>query len=68
VPALSTRAQIVLVAERLFADRGLPLTAFAVARALQAAPPVVDALLDGGHEIAGHGLRWISYQDVDVDT
>jgi len=53
---------------RLFADRGLPLTAFAVARALQAAPPVVDALLDGGHEIAGHGLRWISYQDVDVDT
>ena len=53
---------------RLFAHRGLPLTAFAVARALQANPSVVDALLDGGHEIACHGLRWISYQDVDVDT
>jgi putative urate catabolism protein len=52
----------------LFAQRGLPLTIFGVARALQANPAVVRAALDGGHEIAGHGLRWISYQDVDVDT
>lgn len=53
---------------RLFAERELPLTVFGVARALQANPAVVDAILDAGHEIAGHGLRWISYQDVDVDT
>ena len=53
---------------RLFADRGLPLTAFAVARALQANPTIAPALVEAGHEIAGHGLRWISYQDVDIET
>ena len=53
---------------RLFEQAGLPLTIFAVARALQANPAVVEAILGAGHEVAGHGLRWISYQDVDVDT
>ena len=48
---------------RLFAERGLPLTVFGVARALQANPPLARALVDAGHEVAGHGLRWISYQD-----
>jgi allantoinase len=52
----------------LFADRGLPLTVFAVARALQANPAVVQAVVDAGHEVAAHGLRWISYQDVDIAT
>jgi allantoinase len=53
---------------RLFDGRGLPLTVFAVARALQANPVLARALAASGHEIAGHGLRWISYQDVDIDT
>jgi allantoinase len=53
---------------RLFTEHGLPLTLFGVVRALQANPAVVDAALDAGHEIAGHGLRWISYQDIDIDT
>jgi allantoinase len=53
---------------RLFADRRLPLTVFAVARALQANPVVARAIVDAGHEVAGHGLRWISYQDIDIDT
>lgn len=53
---------------RLFAERRLPLTAFAVARALQANPGLTRALVDAGHELACHGLRWISYQDIDVDT
>lgn len=53
---------------RLFAERGLPLTVFAVARALQANPALAEAIVAAGHEVAGHGLRWISYQDVDVDT
>jgi putative urate catabolism protein len=52
----------------LFREQGLPLTVFGVARALQANPAAVDAILRDGHEIASHGLRWISYQDVDVDT
>ncbi len=52
----------------LFRERGLPLTIFGVARALQANPAVVERILADGHEIASHGLRWISYQDVDVET
>jgi putative urate catabolism protein len=53
---------------RLFEQTGLPLTVFGVARALQANPELVSAIVGAGHEIAGHGLRWISYQDVDIDT
>ncbi|MCU1486368.1 MAG: Urate catabolism protein (Polysaccharide deacetylase family protein) [Actinomycetia bacterium] len=53
---------------RLFEEHDLPLTVFAVARALQANPTLAPALLAAGHEVAGHGLRWISYQDVDIDT
>jgi putative urate catabolism protein len=49
---------------RLFAERGLPLTIFGVAMALERNPAVVDACLAAGHEIAGHGYRWISYQQV----
>jgi len=53
---------------RLFEEHSMPLTAFAVARAVEACPGLVGALLEGGHEVAAHGLRWISYQDVDIDT
>ena len=49
---------------RLFRDRGLPLTVFGVAQALARNPAAVEAFLRDGHEIAGHGWRWISYQDV----
>lgn len=50
---------------RAFESRGLPVTVFAVARALERNPAVVAALASSGHEIAGHGLRWISYQEAD---
>jgi len=53
---------------RLFEERGLPLTVFGVAMALQRNPDAVAAFRELGHEIACHGLRWISYQNVDVDT
>lgn len=53
---------------RAFESRDLPLTVFAVARALERNPAVAAALRDSDHEIAGHGLRWISYQDVDEAT
>jgi putative urate catabolism protein len=49
---------------RLFEARGMPLTVFGVAMALERNPAVVDACLAAGHEIASHGWRWISYQDV----
>ncbi len=53
---------------KLFRDRGVPLTVFAVASAMERNPRAVDAFLEDGHEIAGHGLRWIDYQDVDEAT
>lgn len=53
---------------RLFESRKLPLTVFGVARALQRHPEAVAAYRELGHEIACHGLRWISYQLVDEAT
>ena len=53
---------------RAFERRNLPLTVFGVARALQRHPEAVAAYRELGHEIACHGLRWISYQLVDEAT
>ncbi|MGX4641651.1 allantoinase PuuE [Massilia sp. SYSU DXS3249] len=53
---------------RLFEARGLPLTVFGVAMALQRNPDAVAAFRELGHEIACHGLRWISYQNMDEAT
>ncbi len=53
---------------RVFEGRGLPLTVFGVAMALQRNPEVVAAMVADGHEIASHGWRWIDYQFVDVET
>ncbi len=53
---------------RLFEERGLPLTVFGVAMALKRHPEAVAAFRELGHEIACHGLRWISYQNVDEAT
>jgi putative urate catabolism protein len=49
---------------RVFGARRMPLTLFAVAMALERNPAVADACLAAGHEIASHGLRWISYQQM----
>ena len=49
---------------RLFAERRLPLTAFAVGMAIERNPAAAEALLRAGHEIATHGYRWIDYQYV----
>jgi len=53
---------------RLFEARKLPLTIFGVATALQRNPEAVAAFQELGHEIACHGLKWISYQNVDEAT
>ena len=50
---------------RVFESRGMPLTIFGVAMALKRNPDAVAAFKQLGHEIACHGLRWISYQHVD---
>ncbi|WP_288380354.1 allantoinase PuuE [uncultured Massilia sp.] len=53
---------------RMFEGRGLPLTVFGVAMALKRNPEAVAAFRELGHEIACHGLRWISYQNMDAET
>ncbi|RID98157.1 allantoinase PuuE [Simplicispira hankyongi] len=49
---------------REFQQRGLPLTVFGVATALERHPEVAKAFVQAGHEIACHGLKWIHYQQV----
>jgi len=53
---------------RLFRERRIPVTIFGVAMALERNPAAVEAMLADGHEIASHGWRWISYQQVDERT
>jgi len=48
--------------------RSLPVTVFGVAMAMERNPEAVAAMLAGGHEIACHGWRWISYQSMDEAT
>ena len=49
---------------REFEQRGLPLTVFGVATALQKHREVAQAFHELGHEVACHGLKWIHYQGV----
>ncbi|MDH3531403.1 MAG: allantoinase PuuE [Gammaproteobacteria bacterium] len=53
---------------RLFTERDMPVTVFAVAMALERNPDVVVAMRQAGWEIASHGYRWIDYQEVDETT
>src|SRR6266481_489992 len=48
--------------------RKTPLTVFAAALALKRHPEAAAAYRELGHEIAGHGLRWVSYQLADEAT
>jgi putative urate catabolism protein len=53
---------------RAFERRQLPLTVFAVAQALRRNAEAAAAFRELGHEIACHGLRWLSYQQIDIAT
>lgn len=53
---------------RTFERWGLPLTVFAVATALARNPDAAAAIVAAGHEVAGHGLRWLPYQEMDEAT
>ena len=53
---------------RLFRERRIPVTIFGVAMALERNPAAVAVMLEDGHEIASHGWRWISYQQMDEKT
>lgn len=49
---------------RIFARHGLPLTVYAVGQALERNPQAARAMVEAGHEVAGHGWRWIDYLDL----
>ena len=53
---------------RLLEKKGVPMTCYAVAMAAARNPDVIRAMVDAGHEIASHGLRWIDYQYVGEET
>ncbi len=50
---------------RLFTARGLPVTVYGVAMALERNPEAVAAMNEADWEIASHGYRWIDYQHFD---
>lgn len=49
---------------KLFVEKQIPVTVFAVTMALQRNPKAVQAMLDANWEIASHALRWIHFQDM----
>jgi putative urate catabolism protein len=53
---------------REFERRGLPLTIFGVAMALERNPEATAAFVELEHEIAAHGWRWLHYQNMDEKT
>jgi putative urate catabolism protein len=53
---------------RLFTERGLPVTVYGVAMALERNPEAVAAMLEANWEIASHGYRWIDYQYIGEET
>ena len=50
-----------------FKRRELPLTIFGIATALERNPEVLNAIVEDGHEIACHGLKWIHYQNMPIE-
>ena len=48
---------------RLFTERDLTATVFAVASALMRHPEPIAAMKEADWEIASHGLKWIDYSD-----
>lgn len=53
---------------RLFRERGLPLTIFAAALALERNPAVAKAIADTDWDIVAHGYRWVEHYQLDEAT
>jgi allantoinase len=49
---------------RLFEERDLKFTSWAVGLALERNPEAGAAMAEAGHEVASHSWRWIDYADV----
>lgn len=50
-----------------FSKRNLPMTIFAVAMALQRNPRVVETIKHHQYDVVSHGLRWLHYQNIDIE-
>jgi OHCU decarboxylase len=53
---------------RMFTERKMPVTVYAVATAMQRNPGPVAAMNEAGWEIATHGYKWIDYRDVPLEV
>ena len=53
---------------RLFTERSVPVTVYAVATAMARNPEAVAAMNEAGWEIATHGLKWIDYRDIPAEV
>jgi allantoinase len=49
---------------RLFAERGLPMTVFGCALALERHPQAAAAIRAAGHDVCCHGWRWIKHWEL----
>jgi peptidoglycan/xylan/chitin deacetylase (PgdA/CDA1 family) len=52
---------------RLFQERGLPLTVFGCALALERNPAVAAAIRAAGFDVCSHGWRWIKHYELGED-
>jgi putative urate catabolism protein len=52
---------------RIFTKHGLPLTVYAVGRALEQNPDAGRAMAEAGWEVASHGWRWFDYAGMAED-
>jgi hypothetical protein len=52
---------------RLFEERGLHFTCWAVGLALKRNPDAGHAMAEAGHEVAGHSWRWTDYSGMPED-
>jgi allantoinase len=53
---------------RLFQDRGLPLTVFGCALALERNFEAARAIRDGGYDVCCHGWRWVKHFELSEDS
>lgn len=52
---------------RLLESFGVKVSVFAAAQALERNPSLARALVDAGHEVCAHGLRWTEPYDLDPE-
>jgi allantoinase len=52
---------------RMFEERGILVTIFGAALALERNPEAARAIAAAGHEVCSHGWRWVGFSDMPID-